>query len=415
MKVFLHFFFIIFISCCVLLPAPSLAQTDSLLPPQDSIYMVKNDTVAQSPAADVIELLIRWFKVDSTNKNRSAKKVQFSFLPAAAAVPGGGAAIVTSLNAAFYLGDRASTNLSTADFTPVITTTGKLLMSLRSTIWLKNNKATIFTETRYFKYPDYTWGIGSNTAEDNRSDLNFEYLRYYQSILKKIAGNTSLGMGYRFDKYYNIKEELEDSSKTSNLEPYPYGTGSQSQSSGFTVQLLYDSRKNSINPPGGKYLSVVYRNNLEAMASDHNWQSIYADGRVFFPLNSTKRKLLAFRSYYWNILSGDVPYFDLPANGWDFTASCRGIRRGRYRSNALLYGESEYRFDISSNGFWGGVAFVNCLGVSDFDTQKFGYFHPAAGCGVRIKFNKYSRSNIALDFAFSKDFFGLYLNLGEAF
>ncbi|HEY6977528.1 MAG TPA: hypothetical protein VH396_14620 [Chitinophagaceae bacterium] len=399
---------------CSLFCTKVSAQADTSLKQKDS-FVKQKDTAKTSPPADIIEIAIRLFNIDTTHKPRSTKKVNFSLLPAGASVPGGGAAVVTTLNAAFYTGNNATTNLSTVDFTPVFTTTGKILISLKSSIWLKNNIANISGETRYFNYPDYTWGLGGNSPEDNRSILNFQYIRFYQSALRKITGPLSAGIGYRFDRYYNIEEELEDSSKASNLSSYPYGTGSSSQSSAFILQALYDSRKNSINPPGGKYFSLIYRNNPGWLGSDYSWQSLFVDARIYFPLKDDKRKLLAFRTYYWTTLGGNVPYLDLPAHGWDYTAYPRGIRRSRYRSNALIYGESEFRFDISQNGFWGGVAFVNCLSASEFGTQKFSAFHPAAGCGVRIKFNKYSGSNVALDFAFSKNFYGVYVNLGEAF
>src|SRR5690349_15283380 len=60
----------------------------------------KNDTSKNLPAADLIETAIRIFNIDTTRKPRSAKKINFSFLPTGAAVPGGGAAVVTTLNAA---------------------------------------------------------------------------------------------------------------------------------------------------------------------------------------------------------------------------------------------------------------------------------------------------------------------------
>jgi hypothetical protein len=340
--------------------------------------------------------------------------VNFSLLPAGSSVPGGGAAIITTLNAAFYLGDAKQTNLSTVYFTPVFTTSGKILLTLRSSIWSKNNSFFMPGEIRLFKYPYYTWGLGGDSPEENRTNLNFNYTRFYQSILKKIAGPLSAGVGYRFDRYFDIEEEIEDTSGSSNLNKYAYGKDS-SKSSGFTLEVLYDSRKNSINPPKGKYLSVVYRNNQEGLGSHYNWQSLFVDGRIYVPIKSSKRKLIAFRSYYWTTLAGRVPYLDLPSNGWDFNGFPRGIQRSRYRSNALLSGETDFRFDISANGFWGGVLFASCLSASDFNTQNFSVFHPAAGGGIRIKFNKYSGANIAIDFAFSKNFSGLYLNLGEAF
>ena len=95
------------------------------------------------------------------------------------------------------------------------------MLSGKSTLWFRNNFASIITELRYFKYPDYTWGIGGNTDEGNRSIMEFEYLRYYQALLKKVAGNTSLGVGYRFDKHYNIEEQLEDSTKPPILQGIP--------------------------------------------------------------------------------------------------------------------------------------------------------------------------------------------------
>ena len=399
-------FKLVFSFCSFLFSENIFAQPDS--------SQGKFDTAAQSKPADVIEVAIKLFKIDTTRNPRSTKKVNFSLLPGASAVPGGGAAIVTTLNAAFYLGDRKQTNLSTVYFTPVFTTSGKILLTLKSSIWLKNNSLFIPGEIRLFKYPYYTWGLGGNTPEENRTVLNFNYTRVYQSILKKIVGPLSAGIGYRFDGYYDIEEEVEDTSRHSNITTYTYGADS-STSSGFTLEVLYDSRKNSINPPNGKYLSVVYRNNPAGLGSHYEWQSLFVDGRIYLPIKSSKRKLIAFRSYYWTRLDGHMPYLDLPSNGWDFAGLPRGIQRSRYRSNALLSAETDYRFDISANGFWGGVVFASCLSASEFNTQNFSVFHPAAGCGIRIKFNKYSGSNIAIDFAFSKHFAGVYLNLGEAF
>jgi hypothetical protein len=63
----------------------------------------------------------------------------------------------------------------------------------------------------------------------------------------------------------------------------------------------------------------------------------------------------------------------------------------------------------------GFVLFANLHSVSEYHGNDFTYWHPAAGTGLRIKFNKISKTNIALDFAMSKDFAGIYLALGEAF
>jgi hypothetical protein len=81
----------------------------------------------------------------------------------------------------------------------------------------------------------------------------------------------------------------------------------------------------------------------------------------------------------------------------------------------MLDFEAEYRFGISYNGFWGGVIFGSITSASEYESQHFLYWHPAGGAGVRMKFNKYSDTNISFDVAVSKGFVNVYLFIGEAY
>jgi hypothetical protein len=83
--------------------------------------------------------------------------------------------------------------------------------------------------------------------------------------------------------------------------------------------------------------------------------------------------------------------------------------------NSLFYTEAEYRRDITNDGLLGFVVFSNLNVVSEPDTHQYSYLHPAVGTGLRIKFNKHSATNVAMDIGFSKGYTGLYFNLGEAF
>jgi outer membrane protein assembly factor BamA len=171
-----------------------------------------------------------------------------------------------------------------------------------------------------------------------------------------------------------------------------------------------------MNPQNGWYSSLTFLFNSPSFGSDHHWNSVYLDIRKYFSIPQS-RSVLGFRSYYWSILSGDVPYFDLPASRAEpnIGMSSRGIERNRYRSNAMLFLESEYRFNITQNGFVGGVLFANTTSASEYESQHFKYWKPAVGCGVRLKFNKYSKVNVALDFGIGKEYSSIYLNIGEAF
>jgi hypothetical protein len=94
----------------------------------------------------------------------------------------------------------------------------------------------------------------------------------------------------------------------------------------------------------------------------------------------------------------------------------RGYIQGRFRGKNNLYLESEYRFRILDNGFLGGVVFVNAQSFSEPVTNRFEAINPGWGAGLRIKLNKFSRTNICLDYGFGlHGSGGLFANLGEVF
>ena len=130
-----------------------------------------------------------------------------------------------------------------------------------------------------------------------------------------------------------------------------------------------------------------------------------------------RENILAFRGYYWTLLKGETPYLDLPATNWAPSGgiSGRGFQSGRYRSNAMIYVEGEQRVQLTANGLIGLVGFMNINSSSEFDTQHFQNWQVGGGVGLRMKFNKYSDTNIALDFGFSQNYWGVWLNIGEMF
>ncbi len=352
-------------------------------------------------------------KIDST---RLKKKFQFSIIPVAGAVPGGGTAIATAFNAAFYTGPDSNTSLSTVIFTPWFSFDGKFVLPFRSMIWLPHDMLLSKGDTRYMIYPQYTWGLGGNTLDDDKLLLKYNYLRFYHSFLRKAGKNFFFGAGYNLDYHFNAS--LEDTAAKPDIPLYDYEDvyKTNSTSSGVVVNFLVDSRRNSINPRGGVYFAADYRINPEFLGSTDNWQSILVDFRKYFSFDRKRQNILAFWTYYWGVTNGSAPYLDLPSIGWDYySRSGRGYEQNRYRGKQLVYFESEYRKDISKNGLFGFVMFANLHAVSEYQHNRFDYWHPAAGAGLRIKFNKISRTNIGMDVGVSKDFVGFYLTLGEAF
>jgi hypothetical protein len=377
------------------------------------------DTSGLTQQRDVIDVLNQLFKL-SQKKNdstRGKKKIQFSIIPVAGNVAGGGTAVATAFNAAFYTGNESTTSLSTITFSPWFTFEGKFVLPFRTLIWLPNDALLTKGDTRFMVYPQYTWGIGGNTNHDDKLLLEYNYLRFYHSLLKKVGKKIYFGAGYDLDYHFNLIYQ-NDSSTMAKLPLYDYGKDyrDNSTSSGPVINFLIDSRRNSLNPPGGVYFAADYRFNVEFLGSTFNWQSIFADVRKYVSFDPNRQNILAIWSYYWSVTRGKAPYLDLPSIGWDNTnRSGRGFEQNRFRGRSLFYFESEYRRDITRNGFLGFVVFSNLHSVSEYLGNEFVYWHAAVGTGLRVKFNKISRTNIGFDVAMSKDFTGFYLSLGEAF
>jgi len=376
-----------------------------------NVYGQQPDSVQ----VDLIDVVLGKKKIKQTNQYRADKKVHFSILPAAVTVPGGGKAVITSVNAAFYLGDPALTNLSNIYLIPYTNLADRYGVYIRPNLWLAKNSFNILGDYRIARFPQYSWGLGGHSPQWNESLIDSDYLRVYQIVLIKLHKNWYIGPGYALDYHYNIEEtEMEG---TGHLEGYGHGDLAATTSSGITTNLVYDARSNAINPPKGAYLSIVWRWNDTALGSTFTNNSLFIDVRKYFPLSKERSHILGIRSYYWTVLSGETPYLDLPATNWAPTSgiASRGFQVGRYRSNAMLYTEAENRYQLSANGLWGLVMFANISSASEFDTQLFNHWQLGAGAGLRVKFNKYSNANLAIDFGFSHNYWGVWLNIGEVF
>lgn len=369
---------------------------------------------ADTIQVDLIDLVVGRKKVQLTNQIRSDRKVYFSILPAPVSTPGGGRAVITSINAAFFLGDSDNTNLSNIYLIPFTDFSGRYGLYLKPNLWLDNNSWNFIGDYRIARFPQNTWGLGGNTKEIEKTQIDTDFIRIYQNALKNIGKNFFAGIGYALDYNYNIEES--EYVTEGHLERYLLDNSDPAVSSGVTFNVAYDIRYNPINPPRGGYFLASWRVNTKTLGSDQDYQTLFIDARKYFQLPKA-RSILAFRSYYWTLLTGSAPYLHLPATNWAPASgiASRGFQSGRYRSNAMLYGEAEQRYQLTQNGLIGLVGFVNVASASEFETQNFKTWNVGAGFGIRTKLNKYSNANFALDFGFSENYWSVWVNLGEMF
>ncbi|MGC1389522.1 MAG: hypothetical protein WA816_00640 [Bacteroidales bacterium] len=284
-----------------------------------------------------------------------------------------------------------------------------------SNVFLEKIKLHLVGDTRYYKFPTQTYGLGPNSLSPNPLQIDYSYLRFYQVAFREVASNLFIGLGYNLDYHWNIEADSIQGIKFEEFEKYQ--KGNKSVSSGISLNIQYDNRKNAVNPQNGTYANVQVRPKLTFLGSNKNWQSILIDIRHYIKLPVSSHNILAFWSYNDITLSGTPPYLDLPSIGWDnYSTTGRGYSPGRYTGRNLIYLESEYRFSMSRNGLLGGVIFGNVESVSESITDNFNSIIPAGGFGLRIKINKYSGTNLAIDYGFGiRGSHGFFFNLGEVF
>jgi hypothetical protein len=355
------------------------------------------------------------FRQDTANK-----KIPGKLYPAV--LPSAEYTLLTSVafdltgSLAFYTGDKADDNISSIYLASVFTIKKQILMPLQGNIWTKGNKYNIVTDWRFEIFPQNTYGLGTLTTDAEADSITFDYLRFYSTLLKTVGKDFYLGLGYDVDYFYNVK----DLSKPvpGHATPFrTYGVTARSVSSGPTFDILYDGRRNEINPEPGWYTNLVFRSNFTFLGSDSNWQSLLIDARHYLHFPARSHNTLAFWTYDVFNFSKYTPYLLLPSTQSDaYENTGRGYIGGRFRGKDMLYLEAEYRYGITRNGFLGGVVFVNAQSFSEPVTNRFEAIAPGWGAGLRIKLNKFPRTNICLDYGFGlHGSQGVFANLGEVF
>ena len=410
MRIFILLFTWIGAMC---IPVMLLAQDDKpqLSPVISHAAAPKKDTVLARDLYEVISTLFGG-KAGISADTIGTKPV-FSVVPALGYTLQSKLALTLAGNVAFRV--TPTTRISTITINSAITQTRQLILPLQSNIWTKNNLYDLVGDIRFLRYPQSTYGLGSSSKIRNDEPMNYDFFRFGETVLRRVSDNFYAGAGYILDVHWRIKDRHPFDRAPSAYQAY--GGGRNSLSSGVTLNTLYDSRDNSINPYRGFYAAFQYRDNGTYLGNVKSWQVITIDVRKYINFPAGSDNVLALWSYNWLILSGHAPYLDLPANTWDtYSGTGRGYIQGRFRGAQMVYGEGEYRFKVSADGLFGGVVFVNAESFSAAEGTRLQAVQPAFGPGLRIKLNKVSRTNIAIDYGIGlQGSRGVFINVGEIF
>ncbi len=372
----------------------------------------KEDSITNQ-SKDIVDLIHLEFKTPLRRDSAEGKKPFFSVIPVVGYSMQSGLTGAIITNASFYT-DASKSRFSNLLINGYYSEFHQYWFTANSSLFFEKYKLHLVGDMRYYKFPTQTYGIGTNTTLSDALNINYTYLRINQLVLFEIKPNFFIGGGINHDSHWNIGADTISGKALTDLRAYQ--NSNHSNSTGISLNTVYDSRKNPENPSGGSYGNIQYRPNMTFLGSDNNWQSLVLDLRHYIKLPASSSNILAFWNYYNFTLDGTPPYLDLPSIGWDaYSNTGRGYAPGRYTGKNLMYFESEYRFVLSHNGLLGGVVFGNMQDIYQNWSDKHAII-PGAGIGLRLKMNKYSNTNLGIDYGFGVGgSHGLFFNLGEVF
>lgn len=325
------------------------------------------------------------------------------------------------------------------------TTKNQYLLLLKNNVYSKNERFFYTGDWRFLIFSQPTYGLGTNAPVGNVLDyqftlagqetsidslaqpMEFNFVRFHQTVGYKIKEDMYLGVGYNYDAFFKINDQRlslmpGDTLLTSH---YTYNRfyGFETEkyfASAILASFIIDKRDNMIQPYKGYFLSLGFRGAYRITGNKNNAEMMLFEWRSYHGVSkSNPSHLVAFWAMGTFTPEGGFPYMALPATAYDQRGrSARGYTQGRFRGKDFVYGEAEYRFPISPcSGILGGVLFVNstttnnqALDLGLFESIKFGY-----GVGLRVMIDKASRTNLTLDYGFGERSSGFFLAVSETF
>ncbi|HEY6144035.1 MAG TPA: hypothetical protein VIV55_11530 [Flavobacterium sp.] len=312
----------------------------------------------------------------------------------------------------------------------------QILTYLKNNMYISNDRYFFSGDFRYYVFSQSNFGLGTDIvpwgSEFQNFDYNmieqpmeYNYLKFHETVSYNIFPSFFIGTGIHFDSYSNINDKNLDVVNEKYTYHYNYsqkhGFSDKNYSvNGMSLNLIYDARDNLINTNNGLFLNMNFRYNPRTSKNQqHQSTTLLLESRYFIPISKTnKQHVLGFWAYGQFLVSGQLPYLNLPAIGWDQNSrSGKGYIQGLFRGSNLMYFESEYRFPITKNQMVSGTVFANATTASDVDKNLhlFESIQPAVGVGLRILLDKKTLTNFIVNYGLGRDSQTFYFNDGEGF
>lgn len=378
------------------------------------------DTTRETDVSDLYRFLFSK-KTKRIPKLKSSSNL--TLLPSLGYTPSTGLEFGIDVSGSKYFGDPESTTLSVFDAFGAISTNELVFLQLNHNVYTAANKWNIQGSWNLGKTVILDHGLGTGKQLRNANEIRYAYRRFAESFYRNVLPNFFVGFGLSFNYYTKIVQDIAfpENGKVMNAE-YSLTNGFTTDhyyANGLVLDLQYNTRDQPYRPYKGMFIDVSLKTNRKWLGSDQTATQLKTELRKYWGLSARNPEhLLAYWLWGSYLLKGKVPYLDLSGTGSDVEQRMgRGYTIGRFKGPSYFYNELEYRFPISRNKLISGVAFLNLSTASDQQqVNLFRYWEPGTGAGIRILFDKHTRSNLCIDYGVgnygSK---GVFVGLNEVF
>jgi len=295
----------------------------------------------------------------------------------------------------FNLFKDSLTRTSNAKFEFNYTWNKQLILDMEWNYFFKEEKWFTKGKLQYSDYPDFYYGVGSNTPESNKVLYNSKRIVFEANLLKKVGSKFFLGPNVRYINYYNVSY-TGVLSYTELADNYTFGVG---------LTLLRDTRDNLLTPEKGFYFNFI---------AGYNFTK-FKGGQTTIDLRYYKTWAEKF-TWANRLISefnfGNPPFYDYAFLGGD--QFVRGYDYGRYRDKNLTSWQTELRLSLIwkfGMAAFGGLS--NLYNASNFSLENT---KPNYGLGLRFLVDKHDKTNLRLDYAIGNgENSGFYISFGESF
>jgi outer membrane protein assembly factor BamA len=203
--------------------------------------------------------------------------------------PSSGVIVGVAGNVAFFRGDPATTHISSSVASVTVTSKKQAGVNAHTTMFGRDDRWRAELDYRFQWTSLEGFGLGMDTAAASAEVARFDFYRLHQSVSLRLRPNLFVGGGLHYDSHADVRPEdgAEEAWPSSSYVQYSQANGlptDTQMSAGPSVEVMWDSRDNFINPDRGWLARASYRALFAGfLGGDSDWDKVTLDVRGYSP------------------------------------------------------------------------------------------------------------------------------------